>query len=169
MEIEDMIRATHEVGANEALFSHTVVHDYTQDDLMLAVDQYTALLESTVAAERLAAELFGRGNNYRFKDHSLLCWCFAFILGNGSVMFCCQCSVAVDRVTEERRLRDIWNDHAYNEHNKVACNLPQDQGYQGVETRHRRGLSCFCLNITRRLRSQECPLSLRHRHSDTAT
>ena len=40
-------------------------------------------------------------------------------------MFCCQCSVAVDRITEERHFCDIWNDHAYCDHRKAARNLPQ--------------------------------------------
>ncbi len=140
-EIEDMIRASHEVGAQEAMFTHTVVHDDTQD-LMLTRAQYLALQESTIVAERLADE-FGIQNNLatlRNEVPSYLgetafvgpatvpCyagWYFAFVLGNGSVMFCCQCSVAIDEITEQRRFRDIWNDHAYRDYRKAARNLPE--------------------------------------------
>ena len=140
-EIEDMIRVAHEVGAQEAMFAHTVVHDDTHD-LMLTGDQYLALQQSTYAAERLAAELGMQNNLATLRDEvpsylgevaavgpaTVPCyagWYFAFVLGNGSVMFCCQCSVAIDEITEQRRFRDIWNDHAYRDYRKAARNLPE--------------------------------------------
>lgn len=139
-EIEELVRATHEVGAQKAMFSHTVVSDDTHN-LMLSRDQYRALRESTVVAERLAADFSIQNNMAVLRDEvpsylgeegmagpaTVPCyagWYFAFVLDNGAVMFCCQCSVAVNQITEERRFRDIWNDHTYREYRKAARDLP---------------------------------------------
>ena len=135
-----MIGVAHEVGAQEVLFNHTVVHDDTQD-LKLTPDQYLEMREIALLAERLADQ-YGIQNNLAFLradvptyleteiagSSVVPCYAgyyFAFVLGNGSVMFCCQCSESVDQIADGRRFRDIWNDHTYRRFRKAARALPQ--------------------------------------------
>ena len=139
-EIDQMIEVAGEVGAQEVLFSHTVVHDDTQD-LTMGPQDVQKLKESIPAIHQRADELGLQHNLAGFgasipgyMDEQMVgpavvpCyagWYFALILGNGSVLFCCQCSQPIDRVTPERRFIDIWNSHVYQQTRKAARALPE--------------------------------------------
>ena len=139
-EIEAMVRVADEVGAEEASFVHTTVHDGTPD---LALDhaQYTALKSSLPAARAVAQEL-GVTTNLDTFDATVpvylapkvegppvvpcyVGWYFTVVLGNGSVMPCCQCSTSIDRVSKDRRFADVWASEAYGEFRDAARRLPE--------------------------------------------
>ena len=139
-EIASMIEVSHEVGAQEAQFNHTVIHDGTAD-LALNEAQYRELLASLPAAREKAAAL-GLQNNLETFGSTIppympsemvgpavvpcyAGWYFTVILGNGSVMPCCQCAAPVGQVTNERRLADVWASPEYGEFRTAARALPK--------------------------------------------
>ncbi|MDX1389534.1 MAG: radical SAM protein, partial [Acidobacteriota bacterium] len=139
-ELEQMVRVVHEVGAEEGMFVHTVVHSGTQD-LRLDREQYDRLLDSVPRAKFLAAELGVETNLGTFAatvptylDDTVegpavvpcyVGWYFTVILGNGSVMPCCQCSEPVGRITETESFAEIWASSRYRGFRKAARNLPE--------------------------------------------
>lgn len=139
-EIAQMIEVAHQVGAQEAQFVHTVVHEGTPD-LALSEAQYQELLASLPAA-RKKASAFGIRNNLQTFGATVpahmasevvgppvvpcyVGWYFTVILGNGSVMPCCQCAAPVGKVTEARRLADVWASREYQEFRTAARLLPE--------------------------------------------
>jgi MoaA/NifB/PqqE/SkfB family radical SAM enzyme len=138
-EIEQMVSVVAEVGAEEGLFTHTLVHDGTRD-LALSAAQYEALRAAIPAARARAAELGVQTNLGAFaattpaympqvmKGPAVVpCYVgyyFTVVLGNGSVLPCCQCSNPIDTVSEQRRFGDIWASDAYAEFRKAARALP---------------------------------------------
>jgi MoaA/NifB/PqqE/SkfB family radical SAM enzyme len=139
-EIASMIEVAHEVGAQEAQFIHTVIHDGT-GDLALNEAQYQELLASLPTVREKAAAL-GLQNNLKTFAASIppympkelvgppvvpcyVGWYFTVILGNGSVMPCCQCAAPVGQVTNERRLADVWASREYEDFRTAARSLPK--------------------------------------------
>jgi len=138
-EIEEMVRVVAEIGADEAMFVHTVVHDGTRD-LGLDQDQYRELLASIAPARKTAAALKVTTNLASFaaivptymeenvRGPSVVpCyvgWYFTNVLANGSVMPCCQCAKPIDRVTSDRSFREIWASADYQEFRQAAKGLP---------------------------------------------
>jgi len=139
-EVEKMVEACHEVGAQEALFVHTGTHEDTQD-LALTDDQLDEL-NTIVRAAKLKAEKLGVQTNLDGFGESIpgymaqkvvgpsvvpcyAGWYFTLILANGSVLLCCQCSKPVDKITEEKRFIDIWKSHRYQTIRKAARELPE--------------------------------------------
>jgi MoaA/NifB/PqqE/SkfB family radical SAM enzyme len=139
-EVSSMIEVTSEVGAQEAQFVHSVIHDGT-GDLALNEAQYRELQASLPAARERAGTL-GLQNN--LKTFAASCppympselvgplvvpcyvgWYFTVILGNGSVMPCCQCAAPVGQVTTERRLADVWASREYEDFRSAARSLPK--------------------------------------------
>jgi MoaA/NifB/PqqE/SkfB family radical SAM enzyme len=120
-EIANMIEVTHEVGAQDAQFAHAILHDGTSD-LAMNEAQYRAFHESLPAARERAAALGVRNNLGTLATPPYMpskmvgptvvpCyvgWYYTTILGNGSVMPCCQCASPVGHLTKERRFADIW-------------------------------------------------------------
>jgi MoaA/NifB/PqqE/SkfB family radical SAM enzyme len=123
LEIASMIEVAHEVGAQDAQFLHTVIHDRTPD-LALNEVQYRELQASLPAAREKAAAL-GLQNNLTTFAATIppympsevvgppvvpcyVGWYFAVILGNGTVLPCCQCAAPVGQVTSERRFAEVW-------------------------------------------------------------
>jgi len=51
-------------------------------------------------------------------------WYFTVILGNGSVLPCCQCTEPVDTISPERGLAQIWASGRYGEFRDAARSLP---------------------------------------------
>jgi MoaA/NifB/PqqE/SkfB family radical SAM enzyme len=139
-EIVRMIEVTHEVGAQEAQFSHTVIHAGTPD-LALTEAQYRELQESLPEVRERARMLAVRSNLETFAATvppympskvagpivvpCYVGWYFTVILGNGSVMPCCQCAAPVGRLTRERRFKDIWASREYAEFRTAARSLPE--------------------------------------------
>jgi radical SAM protein with 4Fe4S-binding SPASM domain len=138
-EIARMIEVAHEVGAQEAAFIHTVLHQGTPD-LALTEAQYQELQASLPAARAKAAE-FGVKNNLGTFAGTIppympsemvgpavvpcyVGWYFTVILGNGSVMPCCQCTASIGQVTSERRFADIWSSQEYADFRLAAKSLP---------------------------------------------
>jgi MoaA/NifB/PqqE/SkfB family radical SAM enzyme len=159
VEIASMIEVAHEVGAQEVQFVHTVIHDGTAD-LALNEAQHRELLASLPAAREKAAAL-GVQNNLDpfgatippYMPSKLVgppvvpCyvgWYFTVILGNGSVMPCCQCAAPIGQVTKERRLAEVWASCEYEDFRTAARSLPM---------RSDRLESCECDNCQLRPRN----------------
>ena len=139
-ELIDMIEVAHEVGAQETQFIHTVIHDATPD-LALNEAQFEELQRSIpVAAERAAAlglqtnlESFGPSIPPYMPSEMVgppvvpcyVGWYFAVILGNGSVMPCCQCAEPIGQVTTGRRFGEVWASPEYAEFRTAAKALPE--------------------------------------------
>ena len=139
-EIDDMVAAAVEVGANEAYFVHSVVHDGTPD-LALSRQQHAELMASLPAAgdRARAAGIITNLATFgatipTYLDAALtgppvvpcyVGWYFTVILGNGSVMPCCQCSQAVDRLTGDRTFAEIWSSERYAAFRQAARALPE--------------------------------------------
>ncbi len=158
-EIASMIEVAHEIGAEEAQFVHTVIHDGTQD-LALNEVQYRELRASLPAAIEKAATLRVQ-NNLAIFDATIppympsevvgppvvpcyVGWYFTVILGNGSVMPCCQCAAPIDRVTDERRFADVWASREYADFRTAAKALPK---------KSERLMTCECDNCQLRPRN----------------
>jgi MoaA/NifB/PqqE/SkfB family radical SAM enzyme len=158
-ELDAMVRVTDDVGANEAMFVHTVVHDGTRD-LALNQDQYRELMASVAGAKATAASLGVITNLTTFATiaptylQELLdapavvpCyvgWYFANVLANGSVMPCCQCAKPIDRVSTDRSFASIWRSENYQQFRTAAKGLP---------TANPRLESCECDNCMLRTRN----------------
>lgn len=139
-EIDQMIEVAHEVGAQDAQFVHAVLHDGTPD-LALNAEQYRALQAALPAAREKAAARAVANNLERFAASTppympsemvgppvVPCyagWYFAVILGNGSVMPCCQCAEPIGQMTKERRFADIWASRDYADFRVAARSLPE--------------------------------------------
>jgi MoaA/NifB/PqqE/SkfB family radical SAM enzyme len=138
-EIEEMVRVVSEVGADEAMFTHTVVHEGTPD-LALNREQYEDLLALCDRARKTGRVHGVQTNLTTFSattppyleskmgsEAVVPCyvgWYFANVLANGSVMPCCQCAVPVDRVGNGTRFADIWASDQYTEFRNAARSLP---------------------------------------------
>jgi MoaA/NifB/PqqE/SkfB family radical SAM enzyme len=139
-EIASMVEVAHEVGAQETHFVHTVLHAGTPD-LALNEAQYRELQASLPAAREKAAAYRIRNNLGMFGATippympsemvgppvvpCYVGWYFAVILGNGSVMPCCQCAAHTGQVTKERRFADLWASREYAEFRTAARSLPE--------------------------------------------
>jgi MoaA/NifB/PqqE/SkfB family radical SAM enzyme len=138
-EIADMVRVTSEIRADEAMFTHAVVHEGTPD-LALSRDQYSELMGSVPGVRRLATDLGVETNVATFAATTptylqenlrgpavvpcYVGWYFTNVLANGSIMPCCQCSRPIDRVADGRRFAEIWASDDYNQLRNAARNLP---------------------------------------------
>jgi radical SAM protein with 4Fe4S-binding SPASM domain len=158
-EIGKMVEVAHEVGAGEATFIHTVIHSGTPD-LALDETQYHELKTSLPAAidkasalgVRTNLEVFGATVPPYMPSETVgppvvpcyVGWYFTVILGNGSVMPCCQCAKPIGQVTSERRFSDIWASRDYSEFRLAAKSLPKQ---------NERLNSCECDNCQLRPRN----------------
>jgi MoaA/NifB/PqqE/SkfB family radical SAM enzyme len=138
-ELDSMVSVASEVGAQEAAFVHTVLHDGTPD-LALNQEQYQELLASIPAAQAKAAALNVQTNLRLFATMAppymqneivgpsvvpcYVGWYFTVILGNGSVLPCCQCTEPIEQVTKGRSFSDVWASENYKEFRKAAKQLP---------------------------------------------
>jgi MoaA/NifB/PqqE/SkfB family radical SAM enzyme len=139
-ELEQMVEVARDVGATECLFTHNHVHSGTAD-LALDRPQYADLLERRIPAARKAAAEFGIDTNlsafadtvpsYLTEDIKgppvVPCYVgyyFTVVLGNGSVLPCCQCDRPIDTVSETRSFAEIWNSESYRDFRKAARDLP---------------------------------------------
>jgi MoaA/NifB/PqqE/SkfB family radical SAM enzyme len=139
-EVPLMIEVAHEVGAQEALFVHTVIQEGTPD-LALDETQYRELQASLPPAGQRAAAL-GVQNNLDTFGATIppympsevvgppvvpcyVGWYFAVVLGNGSVMPCCQCAEPIGQVTKERRFAEVWASREYADFRIAAKSLPE--------------------------------------------
>jgi len=144
-EVEQMVSVTHEVGADAAMFIHTTIHDGTRD-LALTREQHNRLLESVPRARDLA-DRHGVATNLATFAATVptylqekitgppivpcyVGWYFTVILGNGSVMPCCQCSKPVDRISEDKTFADIWSSEEYRKFRTEARSLPDSKEFK---------------------------------------
>jgi MoaA/NifB/PqqE/SkfB family radical SAM enzyme len=158
-EIAKMIEVANEVGAQEVQFVHTVTHERTQD-LALNDTQYQELQASLPAAREQAAA-WGIQNNLETFEASIppympselvgppvvpcyVGWYFTVVLGNGSVMPCCQCAAPIGQVTNERRFSEVWAAREYEDFRTAARSLPEKSD---------RLASCECDNCALRPRN----------------
>lgn len=138
-ELSEMVSVVAEVGAHEGLFTHTLVHDGTKD-LALSQEQYEQLARSIPAAVAKGAELGVNTNLAAFgatiptylrgpvnSPQVVPCYVgyyFTVVLGNGSVLPCCQCSSPIGVVSDKRSFADIWASEEYVAFRKAARALP---------------------------------------------
>ena len=139
-ELEKMVQATAEVGAQEAMFTHVVVDEPTAD-LALSPEQWEELLRSVPQVQATAARLnvettvatlAATAPSYledKIVGPSVVpCYVgyyFTFVLANGSVLPCCQCSTPIGNVTEDRSFADVWASEDYRTFRAAAKNLPE--------------------------------------------
>jgi len=139
-EIEQMVRVTAEVGAQEAMFTHVVVDEPTAD-LALSPEQWEELLKDVPRVQSIAKELGIESNvstlaatapSYiedRIVGPSTVpCYVgyyFTFVLANGSVLPCCQCSTPIGRITEDQSFADVWASESYRTFRGAAKKLPE--------------------------------------------
>jgi MoaA/NifB/PqqE/SkfB family radical SAM enzyme len=139
-EIDRMVEVVDEVGAQEALFTHTVIHDGTPD-LALSQEQYQELKAVLPAVRKKATALRVQSNLEAFEASvppympsemvgpvvvpCYVGWYFTVILGNGSVLPCCQCAAPIGQVTSKRRFADVWVSPEYTEFRSAAKSLPE--------------------------------------------
>ncbi len=158
-EIDKMVEVAHEVGAQEIQFNHAVTHEGTAD-LALSDAQYQDLQAQLPTIRERAVALGLESNLETFAASTppympsqeaapsvvpcYVGWYFTVILGNGSVMPCCQCSQPVGQVTEERGLADIWASEDYEQFRSAARSLPDPS---------ERLASCECGNCQLRPRN----------------
>ena len=158
-EIDEMVEAAREVGAQEAQFAHLVPHDGTRD-LALSHSQFEELqalwplaLERAVAG-RIKNNLQAFGVSIPSYMPSEMVgppvvpcyvgWYMAVVLGNGNVLPCCQCSKPIDQVTSERRFSEVWAGREYSEFRIAAKSLPEPS---------QRLMTCQCDNCQQRPRN----------------
>ena len=158
-EISNMVEVAHEVGAQEAQFAHSVIHDGTPD-LALNETQYRELRDSIPAAREKAGAL-GVQNNLSVFDATIppympsevvgppvvpcyVGWYFTVVLGNGSVLPCVQCAAPVGQVTDERRFAEVWASPEYASFRTAAKSLPE---------KNDRLMTCECDNCQLRPRN----------------
>lgn len=138
-ELKEMVSVIGEVGANEGMFTHTIVHDGTRD-LALTPAQYEELQRAIPGAAARAAELgletnlavFGNTTPpYMEKSANapqvVPCYVgyyFTVVLGNGSVLPCCQCSSPIGVVSEKQSFAKIWASDEYAAFRKAGKALP---------------------------------------------
>lgn len=138
-DVEAMVCVASEVGADEARFEHTVVHEGTRD-IALDRTQYAELMASMPRIRSRADDLGVETNLATFSafiptylgdelvgPRVVPCYVgyyFSVVLGNGSVMPCCQCASPVGRVENGRRFADVWRSSAYHSFRDAAKGLP---------------------------------------------
>ena len=158
-EIEHMVEAAREVGAQEAQFAHLVPHDGTLD-LRLGPDQFEELqalwpraLERAVAGHiKNNLQAFGVSIPSYMPSEMVgppvvpcyVGWYMAVFLGNGNVLPCCQCSKPLGQVTNERRFSEIWGGQEYSDFRIAARSLPE---------KSERLMTCQCDNCQQRPRN----------------
>jgi len=158
-EIEQMVEAAREVGAQEAQFSHLVPHDGTID-LRLSPDKFEELqalwpraLERAVTGHIINnLQAFGVSIPSYMPSEMVgppvvpcyVGWYMAHVLGNGNVLPCCQCSKPLDQVTSERRFSEIWAGQEYSDFRLAAKSLPE---------KSERLMTCQCDNCQQRPRN----------------
>jgi MoaA/NifB/PqqE/SkfB family radical SAM enzyme len=139
-ELPQMVEVTAEVGADEARFMHTVVHERTTD-LALDRDQFRQLASYIVSARAHATAAGLQTNLDMFAADvpaylpqeivgppvvpCYVGWYFTVILGNGSVMPCCQCATPIGRVSAEQTFASVWASDDYTEFRAAARRLPE--------------------------------------------
>jgi MoaA/NifB/PqqE/SkfB family radical SAM enzyme len=139
-EIAEMVEVGAEVGAQEVQFNHTTVREPTLD-LALSEAQYQELQGCLPALIERATELGLQSNLKTFQATipaylqseivgppvvpCYVGWYFTVILGNGSVVPCCQCASPIGQVTKDRRFADIWASPDYEEFRSAAKGLPE--------------------------------------------
>jgi MoaA/NifB/PqqE/SkfB family radical SAM enzyme len=140
-EIQEMVEVTHEVGATEAHFVHNQVQEKTRD-LALSVEQYDELSRSILPRAKARATDLGVATNLATFGATVplyltsevkgppvvpcyVGYYFTVVLGNGTVLPCCQCSNPIDTVSKTRSFADIWASEAYSDFRKAAKNLPE--------------------------------------------
>jgi MoaA/NifB/PqqE/SkfB family radical SAM enzyme len=158
-EIAQMVEVTGEVGAQDAQFVHTVVHDGTPD-LALNEAQYRELHEMLPAARAKAAALGVATNLERFTASTpaympsemvgptvvpcYVGWYYTEILGNGTVLPCPQTTAPIGQLSADRRLADVWASPEYTEFRSAAKALP---------AKSERLMTCECDNCMLRPRN----------------
>jgi MoaA/NifB/PqqE/SkfB family radical SAM enzyme len=138
-DLERMVRVGGDAGVQEAYFTHVVLQDATPD-LALNAAQYQEL-QASIPAARAAADALGVATNLAsfgasappYMEQEIVgssvvpCyagWYFTVILGNGTVLPCCQCNEPVDTLKPGRGFAEIWASPRYREFREAARNLP---------------------------------------------
>jgi len=138
-DLERMVQVAGEAGTQEAYFAHVVLQDATPD-LALTPDQYRELQAlipvamTTAKTAGVATDLATFGASApSYMEQEVVgssvvpCyagWYFTVILGNGTVLPCCQCNEPVDTLKPGHGLVEIWDSPRYREFREAARNLP---------------------------------------------
>jgi MoaA/NifB/PqqE/SkfB family radical SAM enzyme len=138
-ELVEMVESAHELGADAAHFQHSFHMDGTSD-LALSDSQYARLIHELIPTALARAEALGVETDlealrsapaaYRFQSGEGAmppCYIghfFAVVLGNGSVMACCQTQKSVGSIRNGGFMR-VWRGDAYRRFRRAARRLPE--------------------------------------------
>ncbi len=138
-ELVAMVDIAHALGADAAHFQHNFHMDGTED-LALSDSQYDRLIHELIPAALARAEVLGLETDlaalrsapatYRFqgaKESMPPCYIghfFTVVLGNGSVMACCQTQKSVGSIRNGGFTR-VWRSDAYRRFRRAARRLPE--------------------------------------------
>jgi MoaA/NifB/PqqE/SkfB family radical SAM enzyme len=138
-ELVEMVEMTHELGADAAHFQHIFHMDGTAD-LALSDSEYERLMHALIPTALARAEMLGVETDlaalqsapatYRFRSATQAmppCYIghfFTVVLGNGSVMACCQTQKSVGSIRDGGFTR-VWRGDAYRRFRRAARRLPE--------------------------------------------
>ena len=139
-ELKEMVEAAHEIGADEAKFEYAAVHEGTQC-LKLTEEEFRKVQASIPEAEKLAEKLGVKTSLKSFAVSAppymveevqgpsvvpcYVGWYFGRVIGNGSVLPCCQCPEPLEVMNGSERYKDLWASKNYDRFRKVARALPE--------------------------------------------
>lgn len=175
LEIDTMLHAASEMGAQKVFFTHASLGKGAGNGMKLSVEQFHDLREILTESEALAEELGLESNLSMFScsvPHYLeqevvgpavvpcfVGWYTTFIIGNGCVMPCAQSVEPVGRVTEICSFTEIWHSRAYRRFRMAARSLPRKDGVLSLSECDRctwRSKNIAIHNFIRPWRSIEC-------------
>ena len=138
-ELKEMIEAAHEIGADEARFEYASVHEGTQD-IRLTEEDFQKVKAMIPEAQELAEKLGVEAGLNAFAasqppyleeevlgDSVVPCyvgWYFGRVIGNGSVLPCCQCPNPLAVMDGSERYKDLWGSKEYDRFRDAARALP---------------------------------------------
>ncbi len=139
-ELNEMVQAVYDTGADEAKFEYAAVHEGTQD-LRLTEEEFQKVQSLIPEAEKLAEKLGVKTSLKSFAVSAppylveevqgpsvvpcYVGWYFGRVIGNGSVLPCCQCPEPLEVMDGPERYKDLWNSATYNRFRQVSRALPE--------------------------------------------
>jgi len=139
-ELKEMVQAVYDIGADEAKFDYATVHEGTKG-IQLTVENFKKLKTLIPEAERLAGKLgvktslkaFAAGAPPYLEEEvqgppivpCYVGWYFGRVIGNGSVLPCCQCANPLAVMKESESYKSLWGSEAYNRFRTAARALPE--------------------------------------------
>ena len=140
-ELKEMVQVAHEVGADQAKFEYASVHEGTQN-LKLTEEDFHKVKALIPEAQEVADQLGVKTSLKAFAASAppylmeeveegpsvvpcYVGWYFGRVIGNGSVLPCCQCPNPLAVMDGSERYKDLWGSEEYDRFRKAARALPE--------------------------------------------